>query len=155
MEPIRIEQLMKQMVAEELAKLPDPCASAAMIVLKTLTAALPLPPEPAAAMNTIEDVIKGAMTALLLADQNLCRGAMLILEVVLEVSAERHLDPTQSMAAALHALADLRRFVEPDRIEELRREIDARYMGAGDLFRELLRAPLPPAQTPPARPVVQ
>ncbi|HEX4048454.1 MAG TPA: hypothetical protein VH309_11495, partial [Elusimicrobiota bacterium] len=61
------------------------------------------------------------------------------------------LDPTEAMRAALRALADLRRFVDPARIDDIRLAIEAKYMGAGEVFSEYLRAPLPPKTTPASR----
>jgi hypothetical protein len=46
------------------------------------------------------------------------------------------------MLAALRGIADLRRFVEPDRMDSIRLEIEAHYHGAGDAFRQYLREPL-------------
>ncbi len=140
----RFGQLTKEMVAEELRRLGDPCAAAALVVSKTLSAALD---GPAALGQTspeqvIEDAVKGAMTALLLADQSLTRGAILVLEAVAEASGERQIDPTAGMLAGLRGIADLRRFVEPDRMDSIRLEIEAHYHGAGDAFNQFLREPL-------------
>jgi hypothetical protein len=144
MDEVRIGQLTKEMVAEELRRLGDPCAAAAAVVRKTLAAAFD---GPAASGGVpvelaVEDAVKGAMTALLLADHNLARGAILVLESVVDVSAERQLDPTAAMTAALKGLADLRRFVEPERIDDIRLEIEAHYHGAGEVFSGCLREPL-------------
>jgi hypothetical protein len=139
MDPIRIEQLTKEMVAEELRIMGDPCASAALVVRKTLEGALKDPAAKADAERIIEESVKGAMTALLLADQSLARGSVLILEAVADRAMEHHLDPTDCMRAALKGLADLRRFVEPSRLDDIRLEIDAHYMGAGEVFVEYLR----------------
>lgn len=145
MDELRLVQLTKEMVAEELRLLGDPCAAAASVVRKTLMAAF----QGAAAGDTaparvIEDAVKGAMTALLLADHSMTRGSILVLEAVMDVAAKRDLDPTDSMRAALKGLADLRRFVDPSRIDDIRLEIDAHYMGAGAVFMEYLRdVPVP------------
>ena len=144
MDELRIHQLTKEMVAKELRSLGDPCAAAAAVVHRTLSAALQSPPEGTPPERIVEDTVKGAMTALLLAEQSLARGGMLVLEAVLDVSAKANLDPTAAMSAALRALADLRRFVDPARIDDIRLAIEAKYMGAGEVFVEYLSAPLPP-----------
>ena len=151
MDELRIHQLTKEMVAEELRILGDPCAAAAAVVQRTLTAALQSPPEGTPPERIVEDAVKGAMTALLLAEQSLAHGGILVLDVVIDVAAKAHLDPTVAMSAALRALADLRRFVDPARIDDVRLAIDAKYMGAGEVFVEYLRAPLPPPQVPAPR----
>lgn len=150
MDELRIHQLTKEMVAEELRLLGDPCQTAAGVVRRTLTAALQGAPAGTAADRVIEDAVKGAMTALLLAEQSLPRGAMLVLAAVLDASAAA-IDPTRAMRAALQGVADLRRFADVDRVEEVRVAIDAQYMGAGEVFSEFLRAPLPGGETPAPR----
>ncbi|MBI2384518.1 MAG: hypothetical protein HYV14_00735 [Elusimicrobia bacterium] len=140
MDELRIVQLTKEMVAEELRLLGDPCAAAACVVRKTLMAALQgAPAGDTAPTRVIEDAVKGAMTALLLADHSMTRGSILILEAVMDTASKRDLDPTDSMRAALKGLADLRRFVDPSRIDDIRLEIEAHYMGAGEVFMEYLR----------------
>ena len=100
------------------------------------------------------DAVKGAMTALLLADQSMSRGSILVLEAVHDVAAECQLDTTEALRAALRGLADVRRFVPPERIDELRTAIEARYMGAGELFAEYLaEVASPPAADQPSAPI--
>jgi hypothetical protein len=142
MDELRIHQLTKEMVAEELRRMGDPCVTAAGVVRATLSAALQNSPEGTENVRIVEDVVKGAITALLIADHSLTRGAMLFLEVVLEVS-QPHLGPTEAMGAALKGLADLSRFVGPARLQEIRVEIESKYMGAGDVFAQNLQVPLP------------
>ncbi len=150
MDDIRIVQLTKEMVAEELRLMGDPCAAAAAVVRKTLDAAQQATaPEDFKPNVVIEDTVKGAMTALLLADHSVTRGAILVLEAVMDVAARRGLDPTESMMAALKGLADLRRFVEPARLDDVRLEIAAHYMGADEAFVEFLRqVPMPEKPLP-------
>lgn len=143
MDELRIVQLTKEMVAEELRLMGDPCVTAASVVRKTLHAAFASAVPGAAPACVIEDAVKGAMTALLLADQSMTRGAILVLEAVMDVATRRELDPTESMRAALKGLADLRRFVDPARLDDIRLEIAAHYMGAGEVFVEYLRQALP------------
>jgi hypothetical protein len=135
MDELRIGQLTKEMVAEELRQLSDPCAAAATVVRKTLSIALNGVPAGGTSPDlVIEDAVKGAMTALLLADLSLSRGAILVIEAVHDVALERELDTVQAMCAALKGLADLRRFVAVQRVDEVRHAIETRYMGAGELF---------------------
>ncbi|MFI5362876.1 MAG: hypothetical protein ACHQ49_12970 [Elusimicrobiota bacterium] len=148
MDQLRIHQLTKEIVAEELRILGDPCAAAAAVVHKTLSAALQSPPDGTSPERIIEDTIKGAMTALLLAEQSLSRGGLMLLDVVVDVAAKADLDPTESMRAALRALADLHRFVDPARIDDIRLAIESKYMGAGEVYAEYLRDA---AQTRPGR----
>ena len=140
MDELRIVQLTKEMVAEELRLLGDPCAAAANVVRKTLLAAFQgAAPGDTPPTRVIEDAVKGAMTALLLADHSMTRSSILVVEAVMDVATKRDLDPTESMRAALKGLADLRRFVDPARMDDIRLEIEAHYMGAGEVFMEYLR----------------
>lgn len=149
MDELRINQLTKELVAAELKQLGDPCEKAAHVIKRTLKAAFSRGPNPQIQPGrVIEDAVKGTMTALLLADQGLARGAIMVLEAVLDVAAECQLDPTDSMRSALIGLADMRRFLDPTRIDEIRRMIDAEYMGAGDVFNELLREATSTSATP-------
>ncbi|MFI5344975.1 MAG: hypothetical protein ACHQ51_01250 [Elusimicrobiota bacterium] len=150
MDELRMHQLTKEMVAEELRLMGDPCKTAAEVVRRTLTAALQSPPDGTAPERIIEDSVKGAMTAVLLADQNLTRAAMLVLAAVMDAS-NATVEPSAAMGAALKGVADLRRFTDPQRLEEIRLEIAAQYMGAGEVFVEYLRAPIPGDQTPAPR----
>lgn len=150
MDELRIQQLTKEMVAEELRMLGDPCAAAAAVVRKTLSAALESPLDGTPPMRIVEDAVRGAITALLLAEQSLTRGSILLLEVIVDVAAKAQLDPTEAMRAALRALADLRRFADPARIDDIRLAIGAKYMGAGEVFVEYLRVPLPAKAAPSA-----
>jgi hypothetical protein len=150
MDDIRIVQLTKEMVAEELRLMGDPCAAAASVVRKTIDAAQQAtPPQDFKPNVVIEDTVKGAMTALLLADHSVVRGSILVLEAVTDVAAKRGFDPTESMQAALKGLADLRRFVEPARLDDIRTEISAHYMGADEVFVEYLKAVPMPDKTAP------
>ncbi|MEK7233039.1 MAG: hypothetical protein AAB268_04435 [Elusimicrobiota bacterium] len=140
MDELRIVQLIKEMVAEELRLMGDPCVAAASVVRKTLLAAFHgADAEDTPPARVIEDAVKGAMTALLLADHSMTRGSILVVEAVVDVAAKLDLDPTDSMRAALKGLADLQRFVDPSRIDDIRLEIAAHYMGAGEVFVEYLR----------------
>lgn len=143
MDELRIVQLTKEMVAEELRR-SSPCVTAASVVRKTLQAAFAsAAPDGTPAVRVIEDAVKGAMTALLLADQSMTRGAILVLEAVMDVAARYELNPTDSMRAALKGIAELKRVVDPARLDDIRIEIAAHYMGASEVFVDYLRQALP------------
>lgn len=133
--PLKIGQLAKELVAIELRKESDPCAAAAQLVKETLIVALKAPAAaPNARTKIIADVCQGAMTALILKDHDLPRGAVLILETVAELSSQFNLDPTETMTAALTGLADVKRFVSVVALIEIQRNIDRHFMGAGEAF---------------------
>lgn len=140
MENFRLGQLTKELVAAKLRAMDDPCTAAAGIVRATVHVALAAPLDPAGQGQVIEEACKGGVTGLLLAEQNLAKGAVAILRHVAEVAGERHVDPTLAMESALRGIADLKRFVLPERMEELKNAVDAEFMGAGEFLRLALAA---------------
>ena len=142
MEILPVRQLTMNLVAAELHLSADTCERAAAIVRQTLEKALQATPDAAARELVIEDTVKGALTALYLADNNLSHGALLVVQAVLDASAA-WTEPPLAMGAALKAVADLRRFAAPNRLSEIGEQIDVQYMGAGALFRSILRATTP------------
>lgn len=141
MESFKLGQLTKELVAAKLRVIDDPCAAAAEIVHATLKVAMAsLADDTQAQAAVIEDACRGGMTGLLLAEQDVARGAVMHLRKVAEVAAAHHMDPTEAMLAALRGIADLKRFLPPDRLEKLRAAVDAEFMGAGDCLRKMLDA---------------
>lgn len=139
MDDFKIGQLTKELVAIELKKMVDPCAAAAELVKKTLAVALKsAPTDDSGRLNLIVDACKGGITGLLLAEQSLARGAVLMVEAVAELSTEFNLDPAEAMKAALRGISDVHRFARADQLQEIRHEIETRFMGAGEAFSEVL-----------------
>ena len=136
-----LQKSTKEAVSAELKLSDDPCETAAGVVRRTLAAALQAPLSATARELIVEDAVKGALAALFFADQDLTRGALLVVQASLDASAA-WIDPAQAMGAALKGAADLLRFAAPTRLDEICSQIDARYMGAGDAFAEILRAPI-------------
>jgi hypothetical protein len=149
MEELEIGQLTKELVAIRLKKMADPCAAAADLVKKTLAVALKgRTTTDAGVCKTITDACQGGITAMLLSDQNLAKGAVLILEGVAELAQELNFDPAACMRAALVGISDVRRFARPDQLHEIAREIETHFMGAGAAFSEALADSRRGAQTP-------
>ena len=141
MASFKLDQLTKELVMAKLRAIDDPCAAAAGIVRATLSVALAgLADDTQAQAEVIEDACRGGATGLLLTEQNMARGAVLLLRCVSEVAAKYSMDPTEAMMAALRGISDLKRFLLPDRLEELRAAVDAEFMGAGECLRRMLDA---------------
>ena len=139
MESFRLGQLTKELVAAKLRAMDDPCAAAAEIVKTTVSVALRgMPDKREAWTGAIKDACQGGITGLLLAEQNVAKGAVMMLRGVGAVAVENHMDPTEAMAAALQGIADLKRFILPERMAELKDAIDAEFMGAGECLGKLL-----------------
>jgi len=136
----RIGQLTKELVAEKLRKMDDPCAAAAALVKQTLEVALgACQSNPEAVHKSIADACKGGITGLLLADHSLERGVVLMLEAVADLASRFGLDPGEAMKSALIGMADLRRFIRADQIDDIAQEITKHFMGAGEAFYAIVR----------------
>ena len=136
----KVGQLTKELVAIQLKKMADPCATAANLVKQTISVAFKgIKPGEAGHVNIVEDACRGGVTGLLLAEQNLAKGSILILEAVSELSSELNMDPTEMMRSALKGIADMRRFLRPDQLLAIHREIELHYMGAGEVFSQFLQ----------------
>lgn len=152
MDEFRIGQLTKELVAAKLRAMDDPCEAAAELIRATISVALGgIPQNSEARLRTITEACKGGMTGLLLREQNIARGAVLVLERIYEVAADCGMDPTVAMEAALQGIADVKRFMVPDRVEELRGAVEQRFMGAGEVLRKYMEQ-AGPAQAPPLGP---
>lgn len=150
MENFRLGQLTKELVAAKLRAIDDPCAAAAGIVRAAISVALATPMDGPRQAQVIEEACKGGITGLLLAEQNVAKGSVAILRRVVEIAGEHHIDPTLAMESALRGIADLKRFILPERMEETKNAIDAEFMGAGEYLRRLLDAK-PAQDTAPAQ----
>lgn len=149
MDEFKIGQLTKELVAARLKRMGDPCASAADLVKQTLAVALKgAKPGQVVEGRIVEDACQGGMTGLLLSEQNLPRGAMLILEAVVELSIEMNLNQTEMMRSALMGIADMRRFVQPHLLGEIARQIEGHYHGAGEAFEVICRNMASGRETP-------
>ncbi|OGR88482.1 MAG: hypothetical protein A3J74_07545 [Elusimicrobia bacterium RIFCSPHIGHO2_02_FULL_57_9] len=149
-EDFKIGQLTKELVAIKLKKMADPSATAANLVKQTLAVALKeIKPGSTGHHAVVEDACRGGITGLLLAEQNLGKGAVLILEAVAELSSELNLDPTEMMRSALNGIADMRRFLRPDQLYDIHREIELHFMGAGEVFSRMIKTAGRIAGTPP------
>ncbi len=147
MDEFQIGQLTKEMVIARLKTLGDPCAAAAEIAKKTLVIALK-GCEPSDAGKAVQDVCHGTMVGLLLCQQSLAKGSVLILEKVGEVASEYNLDPTGMMTWALRGLAGVRKLISREELSDIRHEIAKHFMGADEVFASIIdegdRAPAAP-----------
>ena len=151
MDDFKIGQLTKEIVAAKLRELPDPCVAAVKLSIETLRVALKgLAAGSAGDSAVVEDACRGCMTALLLNDQNLPRGAVMLLEGVVELSAELNLDQVELMRCALRGVADMKRFA-PQHLADISNALEGRFNGAGQAF-DALCAELPCATGPLPRP---
>jgi len=152
-ETFNLRQLTKEMISKKLEEIEDPIEAAAGIVEKALYAAL----KDAAEFKRHESLIvqeacHGALTAMVLKDQNLSRGAVRILKAVTMAAGRLNLDTTDMIKQALIGLARIRKVTTRQQLYEIGNAIQSEFMGAGDFFRaEISLEPTEPIE--PLRPL--
>jgi hypothetical protein len=132
----RIGQLTKELVAQRLKSMEDPCAVAAELVRQTLDVALKS--KRADAAKIASDTCYGAMQGLMLANQEFTRATVMILQAVNDNATVLGLDPTAQMMAALRGYARLAKLCTIDQIQDMKTRIEANFNGAGEAFSTLL-----------------
>lgn len=140
MDEFKIGQLTKELVAEKLRRMDDPCAEAARLVRKTLGVALrnAQPGTEIGLGPVIEDACWGGMTALLLAEQSLSKGAVLVIHELSELATELQLDPTETLRSALRGIAGLDRVLRADQLDEIRAAIKLSFVGMDEAFAQIV-----------------
>lgn len=131
-ESFRIAQLTKELVAQKVQKMEDPCAVAADLVKQTIVVALGAKPEDAE--KVVSDACYGGLQGLYLSEQSLPRGALFILEAVAEAAGKVEQDPTALMQAALKGFARIKHLTTPDQLFAIRSEIEKSFNGTGEAF---------------------
>ena len=133
-----IAQFAKELVAIRLNATEDPCALAAALVKETAAVALKARPEEADIV--VADACYGGLQALLLAGQDVSRGATLMLGEIIDLAGSLGGNPAALSEYALEGFARLRRLLTQDQIIDLLETLDVHYKGAGTtLARALTR----------------
>jgi len=135
-EAFLISQFAKELVSIRLHATDDPCASAAALVRETAAVALKSRPEEADIV--IADACYGALQALLLADQDLSRGATLMYAAVLELAQPLNLKPASLSEYSLEGFARMRRLLTQTQIIDLLETLESRFPGSGAAFAKAL-----------------
>ncbi len=139
MEWININQLTKEMVSARLSELTDPVDAAVEILEKTVSIALKdvsgLTP---GHRQTVVAACQGTLTALLVKEYDLVPASTKIVHAMVRIANKIHQDPTELTTLALHAIADMRRFLPNETMGAIRHAIDADFMGAGNALQEIL-----------------
>lgn len=128
----KIGQLTKELVAQRLKSMENPCAVAADLARQTLDVAFK--GQPADASQVVSDTCYGAMQGLMLAGQDFPKAAVLILQAVSDVSNTHGQDPTAMMFAAMRGFARLSKLCTDAQVHEIKMLIEAHFNGAGEAF---------------------
>lgn len=143
-EEFKVGQLTKELVAIRIKKLEDPCGAAADLVKQTIVVALKA--RPIEAEKVVGDACCGGLQGLYLADHDLSRGAVLMLEAVGEAANETMLDPTELMSYALKGFARLNRLATPEQLQAMREDLERAFHGCGQAFADALAAQPDPSR---------
>ena len=133
-----LQQLIKEMVVTRLKALDEPCAAAVEIAKKTLVIILKENTSLEFSKRQIEESCHGTMVGLLLAEQNLPKAAVLLLEMTGELATQLNLDPMEIMRSALEGIAHIRKLQTHQQIADIQKAISRNFMGAGEAFAALL-----------------
>jgi hypothetical protein len=96
-------------------------------------------PEAMPPAEIVREATHGAMNALLIADLDLEKGAVAILEGMAEVAQENHIDTQELVTWSMEGIARLAETVPAHRLAGVGQAIDAKFMGTAEVFRELCR----------------
>lgn len=132
----RVGQLTKELVAQKLKSMEDPCAVAAGLVRQTLDVALKT--KPADSAQVAADTCYGAMQGLMLAGQDFPKAAVMILQSVSDHATMVGLDPTEQMMGALKGFAKLSKLCTNEQLHDIKTRIEMNFNGAGEAFSYLL-----------------
>lgn len=139
-----IAQFAKELVAIRLNATEDPCALAAALVKETAAVALKARPEEADVV--IPDACYGGLQALLLAGQDVSRGATLMLGEIIDLAGSLGGNPAAFSEYSLEGFARLRRLLTQDQIIDMLETLDTHYKGAGTTLARALTRQHDPAR---------
>jgi hypothetical protein len=135
---LKIGQLTKELVAMNLKEVQNPSAVAAGVVRQTIVVALKS--GPSGAQSIVSDACYGGMQGLLLSDQDLACGALMILSAVTGGAADIPLSPDDMRRYAIEGLARIAKFVTGEDLTAIGRVLERRQQGAGQAFSDAVAA---------------
>lgn len=107
---------------------------AAEVVASTIVSAVVSTRSGQAPRETVIQICKGAMGALLLKEKNLTEGAVEILKRMAEASQTLALDPQELLTWCLEGIAGISPMISPDARQQIRDAVNDLYMGTGEIF---------------------
>jgi hypothetical protein len=134
------EKLAKEIVLERLRDLPNPPAGAGEIALKIAVPAVTSTRMRQDPRLTVSATCRGVMAGMLLLEQDLGQTAVSLLSQMATISQAADLDPADCMTWAMEGMAPVCRLAPGGTGEAVGHAIEEHFMGAGDIFRELVRA---------------
>lgn len=139
MEQFDFEKLAKDLLLEHLKGSADAAASAGEIVRKMAVAAVAGAGSSQAPRASVRAACKGIMSGVVLLEKDLPAAAVAVLQQMGAVAAETNQDPSECMTWAMEGMAQVCRLAPASAQEAVRAAIDEKFMGAGEVFENLLR----------------
>lgn len=134
----KVGQLTKELVAMNLKEVQNPCAEAAWLVRQTIVVALKAKPDEA--RSIVSDACYGGLQGLLISDQDLSCGALMILSALCGGSAEIPVDAALMRRYCIEGLARISKFVSGQDLTAISRALEKRQQGAGQSFSDAVAA---------------
>lgn len=133
----KISQLTKELVAMNLKERQNPCAVAAGVVRQTIDVALKARPHEA--RRVVSDACYGGLQGLLLAEQDLACGVLLILSAVQGRAGELEPSAAEMRSYCIEGFARIAKFVSREDLAAICRALERRHQ-AGQAFTDALSA---------------
>ena len=88
---------------------------------------------------TVASVCRGVAAGMLLLEKDLPKTAVALLSQMAAVAAETNLDPSDCMSWGMEGIAPIAKLAPGGAADAVRFAIDEAYMGAGEVFEQLVR----------------
>lgn len=139
MERFDFEKLARELIVERLKTSEDAPALAGEVLHKMAIAAVTSTGTRQEPRVSIAAACKGIMSGMVLLEKDLPATAVAILAQMGAVAAETNQDPAECMTWAMEGMAEVCRLAAAPVREAVRAAIDEKFMGAGEVFDDLLR----------------
>jgi hypothetical protein len=132
----QLQQRIQKDISAKLMGESDPVSKLRPIVEELLRAELKKPG--ATTKSVLRDVCHGAMGAMVLLNKDVRHGSVEVLKAVSVFVTERSGDPMTTMGYALDGIARIAPAIDRNLVAEIGSEIEAAFMGAGQMFNDIV-----------------
>lgn len=130
------EKIGKDFVLERFKDAADPYTLAGEAVRRIAVAGAREQSDPRA---SVAAACRGVMSGMLLLEKDMPKTAVALLSQMALVAQEASLDPSACMTWAMEGIAPICKLAPDGMGDKVRAAIEARFMGAGDIFERILR----------------
>lgn len=133
------EKLGKEIVVSHCKDVEDPYAVAGEAARKIAVAAVTSTRAAQDPHFTVAAVCRGVSAGMLILEKELPKTAVALLTQMGTVAQETNLDPSDCMSWAMEGIAPIAKLAPGGAADAVRAAIDERFMGAGEVFEQLVR----------------